>query len=68
MLINSQNSVNSGDIVAKIITTEARGFEDIASNIGIEFRLARAQHAYVGPKLSSSKKTYDSTIQVSLCT
>ena len=40
LLINSQNTVNSGDIVAKIITTEARGFEDIASNIGIEFRLA----------------------------
>ena len=27
-------------IIAKIITTEARGFEDIVADIGIEFRLA----------------------------
>ena len=31
---------NNGNIIAKIITTEARGFEDVASDIGIEFRLA----------------------------
>ena len=36
----SEIEVNAGDEIAKIITTEARGFEDIASNIGIEFRLA----------------------------
>jgi len=29
-----------GDTIAKVITTEARGFEDIAANIGLEFRLA----------------------------
>ncbi len=39
-LSNSTNIVNSGDIIAKITTTEARGFEDIAANIGVEFRLA----------------------------
>ena len=36
----AEEEVNSGDIIAKIITTEARGFEDVAANIGIEFRLA----------------------------
>ncbi|MAZ55469.1 MAG: hypothetical protein CMP54_00505 [Flavobacteriales bacterium] len=39
-IVLSEVEVNVGDEIAKIITTEARGFEDIASNIGIEFRLA----------------------------
>tara|TARA_B100001250_G_scaffold414625_1_gene454843 strand:+ start:6225 stop:8612 length:2388 start_codon:yes stop_codon:yes gene_type:complete len=36
----SEEEVNPGDIIAKIITTEGRGFEDLAANIGVEFRLA----------------------------
>ncbi len=34
------NSPNSGAMIAKIITTEARGFEDIVADVGVEFRLA----------------------------
>jgi PKD repeat protein len=40
LLSTSGGTVFEGDTIAYIITTEARGFEDIASNIGIEFRLA----------------------------
>jgi len=29
-----------GELIAKIITTEARGFEDIVADVGVEFRLA----------------------------
>ncbi len=35
-----ENKITDGGIIAKITTTEARGFEDIAANIGVEFRLA----------------------------
>ena len=32
--------LDNGTIIANIITTEARGFEDIVGDIGVEFRLA----------------------------
>ncbi|RPG59166.1 MAG: hypothetical protein CBD51_003675 [Flavobacteriales bacterium TMED191] len=40
LLYDPQSIVESGDLIAQIITTEARGFEDIVADIGIEFRLA----------------------------
>ena len=40
LLSTSNETVFEGDTIAYIITTEARGFEDLAADIGIEFRLA----------------------------
>ena len=40
LLYSQQSVVNGGDLIAQIVTTEARGFEDIVADIGIEFRLA----------------------------
>ena len=40
LLYSQQSVVDSGDLIAQIVTTEARGFEDIVADIGIEFRLA----------------------------
>lgn len=40
ILSSNDEGFVAGDTIAYIVTTEARGFEDIAANIGIEFRLA----------------------------
>ena len=40
ILSSNDEEFVTGDTIAYIVTSEARGFEDIAANIGIEFRLA----------------------------
>ena len=39
-IMTENSNITSGDTIAKIITTQARGFEEIAGNVGVEFRLA----------------------------
>ncbi|MBL31807.1 MAG: hypothetical protein CMP62_03680 [Flavobacteriales bacterium] len=60
--IASGASVAGGNIIAKITTTEARGFEDIASDIGIEFRLATKDpdgNCTIGVTYNQSTLTYN---------